>query len=333
MCKKMSLPTVKIAVSKSDISSADNYSPHLRNIRNNQITLNFGRDHSEPYNRKSTLKELTAALSSTEASAPGEDNILYEMLKHLPEEAKKLFLKINKIWETGVLPKTWKVAIIIPAKKPNKDAYQATSYRPIALTSCVCKLMNKMINTRLFWHLENKELLSPFQYGFCKNRCTLDPLLRLSNLVKQGFVNQCQTIGVFFDLEKAYDTTWQHCILMKLYNMGIQENMINFINSFLSERFSKVRVGNTHSNPFLQLEDVPQGSVLSVTCFAIAINDILDVISPPVKGSLFVDDFALYCTGYDTKSVCAYMQKSIDKVSKWADDDGFRFSASKTVGI
>ena len=326
--------SAKLGEHFSKVSSADNYSPHFRNIRDTQVTLNFGRDNSEPYNRKFTLKELTVALSSTEASAPGEDNILNEMLKHLPEEAKKFFLKIiNKIWETGVLPKTWKVSIIIPAKKPNKDAHQATSYRPIALTSCVCKLMEKMINTRLVWHLENKELLSPFQYGFRKNRCTLDPLLRLSNQVQQGFVNQCQTIGVFFDLEKAYDTTWRHGILMKLHKMGIQGNMINFINSFLSERLSKVRVGNTYSNPFLQEEGVPQGSVLSVTCFAIAINDILDVISPPVKGSLFVDDFALYCTGYDAKSVCHYMQKSIDKVSKWADDNGFRFSASKTVAI
>ena len=318
----------------SKISSADNYSPHFRNIRDNKITIDFGRDNSEEYNMKLTLKELRDALSSTETSAPGEDNILYEMLKHFPEEAKRFLLKIlNKIWETGVLPKTWKISVVIPAKKPNKDAHQTTSYRPIALTSCVCKLMEKMINTRLVWHLENKELLSPFQFGFRKNRCTLDPLLRLCNQIQQGFVNQCQTIGVFFDLEKAYDTTWRHGILKKLHNMGIQGNMINFINSFLSERFIKVRVGNTLSNPFLQEEGVPQGSVLSVTCFAIAINDILDTISPPVKGSLFVDDLALYCTGYDAKSVCNYIQKSIDSVSKWADNNGFRFSASKTVAI
>ena len=115
--------------------------------------------------------------------------------------------------------------------------------------------------------------------------------------------------------------------------MGIQGNMINFISSFLSERYFKVRVGNTLSNSFLQEEGVPQGSVLSVTCFAIAINDIFNAISPPVKGSLFVDDLALYCTGYDAKSVCSYIQKSIDSVFKWANDNGFRFSASKTIAI
>ena len=110
------------------------------------------------------------------------------MIKNLPEHAKKYLLKIlNKIWETGILPRDWKISIIVPVKKPNKDPSQATSYRPIALTSCVCKLMEKMINTRLVWHLEAKGLISPYQFGFRKNRSTLDPLLRLSDQIQQGF--------------------------------------------------------------------------------------------------------------------------------------------------
>ena len=51
-------------------------------------------------------------------------------------------------------------------------------------------------------------LLSPHQFGFHKNLSALDPLLRLSNQTQPGFAKECQTINVFFDLEKAYDTTW-----------------------------------------------------------------------------------------------------------------------------
>ena len=149
---------------------------------------------------------------------------MYEMLKHLPDKAKKFLLKImDKIWETGILPKDWKISIIVAVKKPNKDAFQATSYRPIALTSCVCKLVEKMINTRLVWHLESKGLISPCQFGFRKNRSTLDPLMRLTNQKQQGFTKRCQTISVFFDLEKAYDTTWRFGILNQLHEMGIRE--------------------------------------------------------------------------------------------------------------
>ena len=250
-------------------------------------------------------------------SPPLLGKIPYEMLKHLPEEAKLYLLKIiNKIWETGIMPKSWKIAIIVPVKKPNKDASLATSYRPIALTSCVCKLMEKMINTRLVWHLERKGLISPFQFGFRKNRCTLDPLLRLSNQIQHGFAKKCQTIGVFFDLEKAYDTTWRMGILKQLVKMGIQGNMLKFIQSFLSNRFIKVRVGRSVSKPYLLEEGIPQGSVLSVTCFAVAINSIIDAVSPPVKCSLFVDDFAVYCTSYDASSACGYLQKAIDAIGK-----------------
>ena len=318
----------------SKISSPSNYSPEFRKIRDTHIACDFRSNNAEPYNAKFSLRELRAALTSTETTAPGEDTILYEMLKHLPEDAKKFLLKIiNKIWETGILPKSWKIAIIIPAQKPQKDRFQATSYRPIALTSCVCKLMEKMINTRLVWHLENKGLISPLQFGFRKNRSTLDPLLRLSNEIQQGFAKQCQTIGVFFDLEKAYDTTWRFGIIKELHNMGIGGNMIRFINSFLSERYIKVRVGNMLSSPYLQEEGIPQGSVLSVTCFSVAINNIVKAVSSPVKCSLFVDDFVLYCTSYDAASACKYLQKSIDSVSRWADHNGFKFSTTKTVAV
>ena len=318
----------------SNVSSPSNYSEEFQRIRSSQCALKFSSDNSDAYNASFSIRELKEALSSTDDTSPGEDGILYAMLRQLPEAAKGFLLKIiNKIWETGLLPKSWSIAIVIPAQKPLKDPLQPTSYRPIALTSCVCKLMEKMINSRLVWHLETKNLLSPLQFGFRKNRCTLDPLLRLSNQIQQGFANGCQTIGVFFDLEKAYDTTWRHGILKELLKMGIKGNMIRFLKSFLSNRHLKVRVGNTLSSSYCQEEGVPQGSILSVTCFAVAINGILNAVSPPVRGSLFVDDLAIYVTTYDALSACRYLQKTIDSISKWASKRGFRFSTSKTVAV
>ena len=113
----------------SEISSPNNYSPEFQNIRDAQISLKFESGKYESYNSQFSLREFEEALSSTEATAPGEDSILYEMLKHLPADAKKYLLKIlNKIWDTGILPRDWKISIIVPVKKPNKDAFQSTSY-------------------------------------------------------------------------------------------------------------------------------------------------------------------------------------------------------------
>ena len=318
----------------SNISDPSHYSPEFQRIRDSRIVVDFTSNNRESYNAPLTLRELRDALSSTESTAPGEDNIIYEMLKHLPDSAKQFLLKIiNKIWDTGILPRSWKIALIIPVKKPNKDPNQTSSYRPIALTSCICKIMEKMINTRLVWFLENNNCLSSVQLGFRKNRSTLDPLLRLSNHIQQGFAKHCQTIGVFFDLEKAYDTTCRSGVLNELFNCGVRGNMLQFLKEFLTDRFLKVKVGSTLSKPFTQEEGVPQGSILSVTCFSVAINKIVEAVSPPVRCSLYVDDFALYVSASNAVSACSFLQKSIDAVSEWAGNNGFKFSTTKTVAI
>ena len=92
-------------------------------------------------------------------------------------------------------------------------------------------------------------------------------------------------------------------------------------------------MGSALSSSYCQEEGVPQGSVVSVTCFAVAINGILDMVSPPIRGSLFVDDLAIYVTTYDALSACRYLQKAIDAVSKWAAGCGFKFSSTKTVAV
>ena len=47
--------------------------------------------------------------------------------------------------------------------------------------------------------------------------------------------------------------------------------------------------------------------MLSVTCFADAINSVISEISSPVHAFLFVDDLAIYCTAYDAESACRYI--------------------------
>ena len=109
------------------------------------------------------------------------------------------------------------------------------------------------------------------QFGFRKNRSTTDPLLILSNKIQQGFTQQKQTIGVFFDMKKAYDTTCRAVVMQEYFKMGLRGRMMMFLKEFLTERYLKVKVGQSLSTSFKQEEGVPQGSVLSVTCFSVAL--------------------------------------------------------------
>ena len=102
----------------SEISSSRNYSPEFQNIRNSTVSLCFESPNYEAYNAEFSLRELREALSTCDSTAPGADNITYNMIKHLPEHAKIYLLKIlNKIWETGIMPPSWKITIVVLIKK------------------------------------------------------------------------------------------------------------------------------------------------------------------------------------------------------------------------
>ena len=81
--------------------------------------------------------------------------------------------------------------------------------------------------------------------------------------------------AVFFDLEKAYDTTWKYGIMRDLYDLGLRGRLPMFLKNFLFERTFRVRVGSTFSDPQHQEVGVPQGSTLSITFFSIKINNIV----------------------------------------------------------
>ena len=101
-------------------------------------------------------------------------------------------------------------------------------------------------------------------------------------------------VSIFFDLEKAYDTTWKHGILVDLYQTGLCGCLPMFICDFLSDRYFKVSVRNTYSEPYSQEAGVPQGSILSVTLFSLKINSIVSCLLPDIKCSFYVDDLAIY---------------------------------------
>jgi len=116
------------------------------------------------------LREQEDSLHKEHDTAPGPDNIHYQILKHLPKISLQTLLNINnQLWETGQFPPNWRDAIVIPIPKPGKDHTNPSNYRPIVLTSCICKTMERMINVRLIWFLETNDIFTEYQSGFRKN--------------------------------------------------------------------------------------------------------------------------------------------------------------------
>ena len=221
------------------------------------------------------MTELRQSLQGANDSATGLDQVHYhyQLLTHLPNSALSVLLKVySHVWESGCFPPSWREAVVIPIPKPGKDHLDPGNFRPIALTSCLCKTMERMINARLMWSLESQGLLSEKQCGSRKNRSTLDHLVRFETFIRNAFIKKEHVLTIFFDLKKAYDTTWKHGILADLWNLGFRGHLPRFIQSFLSERSFGVRVGSELHEQEMR---VPQGSILSPALFSIKITTLL----------------------------------------------------------
>uniref|UniRef100_A0A8C2BUC3 Reverse transcriptase domain-containing protein n=1 Tax=Cyprinus carpio TaxID=7962 RepID=A0A8C2BUC3_CYPCA len=282
-----------------------------------------------------TLFELKRALNGVKNTSPGKDGICYKMIKEIDDVAKCVILKLyNKIWEQGKLPLCWKHSVVVPIGKPGKNRTEVKSYRPIALTSNLCKLMERMVVRRLMYEVEKKDLLSKHQSGFRSGRTTMDPVVCLENLIRKAQNNKEVVLATFFDIEKAYDMLWKEGLLIKLNRMNIGGKMFNWIRDFLKDRTIEVRVGVNVSKTYSIENGTPQGSVCSPVFFNLMINDIFESIEDMrINRALYADDGALWVRGRNIENITAKMQLAINKVEKWAFEWGFHLSVEKTQVI
>ena len=224
-----------IAENFAQVSSTKNYSNQFNSIRikEEKNKIKFTPDNTESYKQPFTLTELQNSISKSNNSAPGPDKIHYTLIKEFPIISLKYLDTCNNIWISGNIPTIWKQAITIPILKKQKDPTNPTSYRPIALTSCTCKTLKKMINLRPTWFLESNNLLSNLQTGFMAKRSTIDQIVCIETLIKEAFIKKEHLVAVLFDLETAYDTTWPYSIFKGL---GLQGRLPIFIKHFLEDR-------------------------------------------------------------------------------------------------
>ena len=320
----------------SSVSGDHNYSAEFLRHKNATesvpLRFNTARAHNYKYNTPFTFQEYQSALNSSTEGSPGPDQITYSMLKHLHPSFSELILALfNRIFIEQNFPVTWLSSIIIPIAKPGKDPSKQDNYRPISLTNCLCKLLEKMVNLRLIWILETENHISTNQSGFRPRRCTTDNLIQFDYDVKTAMQLKQHTIAIYFDIQKAYDTAWRRGVLQTLYSFGLRGHLPSFVQNFLSVRNIQVRVGRSLSRSFVVPEGIPQGSVLSCTCFLIAINSIADSLPASVKSNVYVDDFMLYSSGANPVLIECRLQLALNTLSSWSNQTGFQFSPTKTV--
>ena len=220
---------------------------------------------------------------------------------------------------------------MIPIHKKGKDRSKADSYRPISLTSCTGKLMERLINTRLTWYLEKEKILIPNQAGFRQHRSTEDQATYLAQEIEDAFQEKKLTLAVWVDLEKAFDKVWKKGLRLKMIRYGIRGQMLKWIGQYLTNRRARVQNQRRQSKKRIIKEGVPQGGVLSPTLFVIFMNDIMEEQITHIHGALYADDLVLWCSADHLATATVRMREALSKLENWTKQWAVSLNAKKTT--
>ena len=273
---------------------------------------------------------IKTVLNLKNNSAPGADNITPYFLKNvLAHIANPLTTVYNVSLMEGTVPADWKVAYITPIYKKG-DAHRASQYRPVSLTSVICKILERIIREQLLKYMSENDFLPKDQHGFLSKKSTVSNLLecldKWSNTFDKSHSNQSDII--YLDYSKCFDTVCHSKLLYKLGKYGINGSAFNWLSIFLNNRVQHVKINNTLSPPATVSSGVPQGSVLGPLLFLCFSADLPSVIKYS-NISIYADDTKLFreiSSYYD----CLLLQYDLVNVCDWATKWQLRLNAEKT---
>ncbi|RLU26440.1 hypothetical protein DMN91_000234, partial [Ooceraea biroi] len=229
--------------------------------------------------RPFTMNELERALGmAREKSAPGLDHIEYRMIKGMSKKFKNELLAMFKYCFTeSKMFSDWKENQVIFIDKSNKE-----KVRPITLSSCMGKVLERLVNERLMWWAENN-VLDKNQNGFRKGWSCLNNITKLAADIEMGFLEEKCTIAAFLDVSAAYDNV----------NRDTNRTERRLVNKGL-----------------------PQGGVLSSILYAIYTKNISRNLNYVVKILQYADDIVLYISGKYIAEMEVDLETGIKELNK-----------------
>lgn len=278
-----------------------------------------------------SLTELQAAIKTGLNTAPGSDNVHYPMIENLSEISKEQLLHIyNDMWVRAKIPEKWRELIVVPFLKPGKTPESHSSYRPIALASCLLKTFERMVKLRLDWWLENNNILPRSQYGFRKSRSIQEAQASLILDINQGFLEQKSTLAVFYDIVGAYSNVQIPILMQKLNKIKLPKRMQNIVYEIIHLRKLFLRVDNELFGPHFSYLGLGQGDILSCPLYSIYIYDIEEKLPPNIALVQFVDDFCMYVTDKNIENCVKNSIIGINYASSYMGKIGLTLSLTKT---
>ncbi len=283
-----------------------------------------------------TVHKVREALDSFgDYKAPGPDGLPPVVLKNLGSQALARLTEIYKAsYLLQYLPKVWRKArVIFIPKEGKKDYSMPRSFRPITLSSFLVKGMERV----LLWELNATTLainpLSRHQHAFRRGKSTETALSNMVEYIEKALVKRKFALGVFLDIQGAFDNVQPESIIQGMITKGINSNLIKWYHHYLLNRVIAMDHKGIKMSRHLTL-GTPQGGVLSPIMWNLVFESLIELFEEgSVKICGFADDAGLVISGSDPEVLRASMQEAVDKALQWGREAGLTFSPLKTVSV
>ena len=255
-----------------------------------------------------------------------------KILKTCASQLSQIFTTIFQfLVNIHVMPRSWKSSTIIPLPK-NSKACQLNDFRPVALTSIVAKCFESVLCVHLKKDaIDNiiDNVIDPLQFAYKMKRGVDDACLTLINLVSKHLQDQNAAVRILMiDFSSAFNSIEPVVLLKRLIDLGVNSNLILFINDFLKDRPQRVLTDGKVSDEIVISTGAPQGCVLSPTLFSIYTDEVRfdNKITTLFK---FADDMALVGRLKREDDLAAYFC-DVQKLHQWCSKSFLELNVKKT---
>ena len=236
---------------------------------------------------------------------------------------------VNMSFDQGKYIDVLKLAEAIPVFKGKGSNLESFNFRPISLLSNINKIFEKLMHSRLYNFLSTYNCIYNLQFGFRKQHSTIHALIDITENIRKALDNNEFAVGVFIDLQKAFDTVDHKILLKKLEHYGIRGIVNKWFESYLANRMQFVKIKGCKSYEALMVFGVPQGSILGPLLFLIYINDIHEALKYSIA-RLFADDSNLLINNKCLKKIKKYLNFDLRFLSRWLRANKISLNAAKT---